>query len=613
MAAAQELKVGARCTIAGLVARADLNGRTAVISSFDDASGRFHVVFDKTPSSAVAQPSVAVRPVNLVLRQSCARQSCASAAAAMVAAAPSPPPAASPAATVAAPAADPWAPPPTYAAPMAPSLTVRRAWRSFRGIYDGDTDDEDEFVADAKQNGKQNAKQNGKRAKVVGRGGKHPQQAFYDADVTLLPRAGPTITVVATSDLHRHHEERYIASDTLSLAEWFDSSLSPSHVDVALFAGDLGLEMACESTSRAQTAAADADSQILLSWRRLLGRILQSKPNMRVVLVGGNHDGLLCCDDACLCCTYNRRCGGDSAGIHTPSQATSANLGVMLNGLAGADRVHLLSGDEAVDVVCKGGGVVRIVGSPWTNYDTQGKEHLSISHHWRPEGGFIFGGLGIRKSHMDCGEWWRRHWCRVGELLSADRTPAGDAIAAHVLVTHAPPHGVMDIVGGTKDNPSGIRSKRVGDEAMREMLESLPRPPLLHCFGHVHALQRSDEPPEGPRLAASKRVPSCLFANVAAERQLPEITGYRLSTRGAASRLDSGETFALPPPGAAGAASTSLVEWMAPLSADEWKRSKPEAGRLLMRPPTVLTLPLAGFACDCAAWKGQWEVRGAAA
>lgn len=267
--------------------------------------------------------------------------------------------------------------------------------------------------------------------------------------------------------------------------------------------------------------------------------------------------------------------------------------------------VSAMRQDEAVDVSLPSGEVVRIVGSPWTQYDTRGVEHRSVSHQWRPAGGFIFGGRSLRiaERRMDCADWWRRHWAQLGELLDANATADGVPLAASVLVTHTPPKGVLDIVGGTKDSAKSgaIHSRRVGCDALREMLEALRRPPLLHCFGHVHARQRADEPPEGPRLAASKRVAGCLFANVAAERQLPEITGYRLVRRGAAAALDAGE---VPAPGPA--ASTALASYMPLLTAQEWERKEPG---LLMRPPTVLTLPLRGFACDCASWAELWEVR----
>ena len=63
---------------------------------------------------------------------------------------------------------------------------------------------------------------------------------------TAAASAGATaVTVVATADLHRHHEDRYIDHDSKNLAEWFASD-APAHVDVVLFAGDLGLEMSAE-------------------------------------------------------------------------------------------------------------------------------------------------------------------------------------------------------------------------------------------------------------------------------------------------------------------------------------------------------------------------------
>ena len=147
---------------------------------------------------------------------------------------------------------------------------------------------------------------------------------------------------------------------------------------------------------------------------------------------------------------------------------------------------------------------------------------------------------------------------------------------------------------------------------MIKMLEGLERPPRLHCFGHVHAKQFAHEAPEGPRLCASKRVPGCLFANVAAERQLPAITGYRLSRKAAAKQLDAGEMLALPAPGAQ--QSTALTLQVQPISPEEWAQRPDEASQLLMRPPAVIALPLDGFACDCAVWaededgRPLWEV-----
>ena len=109
----------------------------------------------------------------------------------------------------------------------------------------------------------------------------------------------------------------------------YESTASPPCVHLALFAGDLGLEMQCESTSKAQTTD---DATTLASWRRLLRRMLDAKPMMQIVLVGGNHDGLLCHDDRCLSCCHLRSRGYECHGA-TPSEAARSNLGLMLEGL----------------------------------------------------------------------------------------------------------------------------------------------------------------------------------------------------------------------------------------------------------------------------------------
>ena len=145
---------------------------------------------------------------------------------------------------------------------------VRRAWRSFLGEHDGDTEDEDEFVADVKR----------QKSDVP------LAQRKYHAHAILEPRGGPHVSVVATSDLHRHHDERYLCGGTLSLAEWFESPHAPPHVDLLLLAGDLGLERECECTSRPHRSN---DEKTLRSWRHLLARMLAAKPTMHVVIVGG--------------------------------------------------------------------------------------------------------------------------------------------------------------------------------------------------------------------------------------------------------------------------------------------------------------------------------------
>ena len=122
--------------------------------------------------------------------------------------------------------------------------------------------------------------------------------------------------VIATADLHRHHNDKYISIDgrSLSLGEWFESALSPRHVDLVLFAGDLGLECNEELPSHGRWADRRAsgaglqplekDEQTIDSWNALLDRILRSKPEAHVVVCAGNHDGLLCADDYCLACRH---------------------------------------------------------------------------------------------------------------------------------------------------------------------------------------------------------------------------------------------------------------------------------------------------------------------
>ena len=85
---------------------------------------------------------------------------------------------------------------------------------------------------------------------------------------------------------------------------------------------------------------------------------------------------------------------------------------------------------------------------------------------------------------------------------------------------------------------------------------------------------------------------------MAAERQLPEITGFRLARRGGgALGAGGGARLALP----------AGVLTMPPISAADYARVvEPES--LLMRPPTVLTLPLSGWACDCESWREFWEL-----
>ena len=476
--------------------------------------------------------------------------------------------------------------------PKVEALIARRAWRSFDGSFDGDSDDSgDERAADMKRQRirpSHSTKLSTTRA----------------VDVVLQPATsgGRSLTVVATADLHRHHDDKYIAEGSMTLSEWFESELSPAHVDVVLMAGDLGLEINEELSSRSWESDAPAtvaasltprqkDVNSLSSFNRLLHRICNAKPTARVVVCAGNHDGLLCADDECLAChsEHLQRCeaGTDAhkGWLTCPSDAARCARDRLLEGLS-PDRARVLT-DEAWDFLSSHGVPVRVVGSPWTSYDTRGVEHISRSHFWRPQSGFIYGGRTLLpalcgggqgiQTDLNCDEFWREHWERIGAMLEAGNG-AESCNGCSILVTHAPPHGALDIVRGTSGQSQAMR---VGDRVLMETLESLHCPPRLHAFGHVHAMQSRDEPPGGPRLCASKRVAGCLFANVAAERQLPAITSHRL-------RRAAGERLSMPA-----------------LTAADWAEGP---ATLLMRPPTVIELPVDGWhVADDQGWQMAWQ------
>ena len=69
----------------------------------------------------------------------------------------------------------------------------------------------------------------------------HPLAAASAPPLSCLPR--------------RHHEDRYVDRDSKNLAEWFAAD-APAHVDVALFAGDLGLELSAELSGRSRGTVA---------------------------------------------------------------------------------------------------------------------------------------------------------------------------------------------------------------------------------------------------------------------------------------------------------------------------------------------------------------------
>ena len=81
------------------------------------------------------------------------------------------------------------------------SLSCRRAHRDKQGNYDGESSDEDD-------------------------------ERVAPPTVELRPVGDRSITVVATADLHRCHDDQYIhvAGSRYSLAEWFESAHAPPHV-----------------------------------------------------------------------------------------------------------------------------------------------------------------------------------------------------------------------------------------------------------------------------------------------------------------------------------------------------------------------------------------------
>ena len=271
-------------------------------------------------------------------------------------------------------------------------LACRRAHRDKQGNYDGDSEDEDD-------------------------------ERVAPPTVELRPVGDRSITVVATADLHRCHDDQYIhvGGSRYSLAEWFESAHSPPHVDLVLFAGDLGLdlnEQLCPSgrykDRRAGYGEAGPshplsvtpranDKRTLLSFNALLRRICKAKPMAHVVICGGNHDGLICSDDVCLACHRKQAgrcewggcvdgCGWDGYGwAQKPvSWHAAAARSVLLDGID-QSRARVLH-DSKWDIMTESGVLVRVVGSPWTCYDSKNKQHITGSHHWRPRGGTIYGG-----------------------------------------------------------------------------------------------------------------------------------------------------------------------------------------------------------------------------
>jgi hypothetical protein len=116
----------------------------------------------------------------------------------------------------------------------------------------------------------------------------------------------------------------------VDLADYFGLSSTPP-IDLLLFAGDIGLD-SHDDLPEARTNAmrkrlqdtqgiahatrAQAEAEHIAQWSKLFGRILRHRPELQIVLVGGNHDALMCSDVHCLACKINsNRRGPQGPGL----------------------------------------------------------------------------------------------------------------------------------------------------------------------------------------------------------------------------------------------------------------------------------------------------------
>ena len=97
-----------------------------------------------------------------------------------------------------------------------------------------------------------------------------------------------------------------------------------------------------------------------------------------------------------------------------------------------------------------------------------------------------------------------------------------------ILVTHTPPDGAGDLIDKSGYQKLFQNGEHVGDDKLTEMLRGLaaaaPPTPLVTCTPSRRTTSRRRE----VALFAMRRRPGTLFANVAAERQLPVISALRL-------------------------------------------------------------------------------------
>jgi len=327
------------------------------------------------------------------------------------------------------------------------------------------------------------------------------------------------------ADLHRHQwDKAYFVGDgedrrRVDTAEWFRDH-APADIGLAIFAGDLGPEQNDELATekdqvrgpdmRATGARETGHEKELASveaWATLFRDIIDARPRCHIIVIGGNHDGLLCDDDLCDSCnamdrvahrwqTERRRPWGQTA-----RQATDAVVRLLQGSYPG--QIHVLRETHVdIDVETIGGytAQLRVIGSPVTplipltdQQFTPGQIPCASGHN------------GIRPDdHAEALERW-------DSLLKR-----ADCDRGIIMVAHGPPYGILDLVQ---------RERRCGCDAFAQALAQ-HKAPSLCVFGHVHAQQSDEE--AGPRLCVSRRHPGTLFCNTASETGIPDITGYRL-------------------------------------------------------------------------------------
>ena len=339
-----------------------------------------------------------------------------------------------------------------------------------------------------------------------------------DAATVTISGGGAAVRVVGLGDLHRHHNDRSIfvgegeSRRRVTLAEWF-AVAAPADVGLCVFAGDLGLEqndeLARESGRGVDRRARgiretgrEKEEASVAEWAALFRGITAARPGCHVVCIGGNHDGLLCEDEACASCAVLDAMPFERTERRRPWGATAREaVDAVERALVGGSRfVHVLRDsfvDVSVPLVGGGRGSVRVLGSPLTPRVAHGAGEPCLAAH--------------NTLHpRDAGATHDR-WARL--LAHADRPS--------VLCVHGPPFGILDIVG---------RDRRVGCEQLARAMEGKSAVALC-VFGHVHAKQHAFEPPGGPRLCVSRRHPRTLFCNAASETGTAQITGFRLADK----------------------------------------------------------------------------------